>query len=168
MAVYGAGGEADWQGGLVALETGYYRTRDSERPDRILPGDELRWLLRYQRPWSLQWTAAVQFDGRTMRDGVSCAGRQPAGEQRERTRHCFGMGGRLTWRDLAGRRNFTLFTRYSPTANQGVLRTEVSQVVHTAWKLTAGAVGFFGTQEYPLYSLTEKDSHLFFAVQRSL
>ena len=152
-------------GGIGYLESAWYHSRDEQNGSGpVLPNDQIRLLLGYERELLTNLTGNVQYYLEKTLDYDALIANSPWPQfEPEEYRHL--LSARLTWRTRQDRLIWSLFTFYAPTDKDYYLRPQISYRADDNWLLTAGASLFGGPDDHSFFGQLENNSSLFFRLR---
>lgn len=170
LDVYGGSLVSSLGKGLTNLEVAYYRSRDDPVGDNpFIENSQIRVLAGYERQLpelvseltvSLQYYLEATLDYFEYRSGNI-----PPFIDKEQFRHVFRLrvDKMLLNQDLMA----TLFLFYSPTEEDGYLRSRVEYRVTDSWRAAIGVNILFGNQEYTFFNQFANNSNGFGSLRYS-
>jgi len=161
LATYGASGQGNALGGVMALEAAYYDSMD-DRPGRdpAIPNSTARYLVGYQRqPWS-DLTAGIQYYGEYVFDYGPYRDTLPPGfPAQDRLRQLLTV--RLTQLLRYQTLRLSFFAFYSPTDEDYDLIPEVRYSVTDALWGAIGANLFGGKTETTAFGQLNRNDNVY-------
>jgi hypothetical protein len=162
---YGAAWRSPGLGGLLTLETSWYDSLDDpDGDDPLIPNDQLRGLVRYDRELAknLNMTAQYYIEHRLRQDAYEDA--LPAGSRpSEEDYHQLTL--RLTKSLMQQTVIFSFFGFYSPTEDDFYLRANVRYQPDDHWKYHAGINFFDGKEDNTRWGQYHDNSNLYAGIR---
>ena len=167
LRVYGASLRGTLGPGVANLELGYYDSReDSSGEDPFVANSELRLLLGYEQEIAEQLTLGLQYYLEHMLDYEAYRRTLPGSmEPEDEDQQQITL--RLTKQLLMETLELSLFTYYSPTAQDVHLRPEITYDLTDAWTLDCGANLFYGQDRHTFFGQFENNSNVYLGLRYS-
>jgi len=167
LRVYGASLRGTLGPGIAHLELGYYDSReDADGDNPFVANSELRLLIGYEQEIGENLTAGLQYYLEHMLDYEAyrrslTETMEPEDEDQQQ------LTLRLTKQLLMETLELSLFTYYSPTAQDVHLRPEVTYDLTDAWTVDCGANLFYGEEEHTFFGQFENNSNVYLGLRYS-
>jgi hypothetical protein len=153
--------------GLLNAEFAYYLSRDDRSgANPLLPNDQLRLLLGYEREAVTNLTVGFQWYLEWTQDYGALLANSPT-PQFEPEEHRHVLTNRLSYRALRDKLTLSLFTFYSPSDRDYYLRPQVGYRYSDRWNLTAGGNVFGGRDIHTFFGQLENNSNLYVRIRFS-
>ncbi len=165
LRVAGASMRRPFAAGLINLETAYHHSTDD--PDGNLPfvpNSQWRFLVGYEQELVTRLTGGFQAYVEHIKDYSALLDNLPAG-QAEPDQNRLVVTSRLTWQNEASDLTLSLFTFYSPTANDGYLRPGMEYRLNDHWNFAGGLNLFFGEQQQTFFKQFNDNNNLYLRVR---
>ena len=145
LKVYGASTQGSAFGGVLSLEAGYYDSHDKEGSDAETENSQTRYLAAFQKAFTGDFTASVQYYVERMMDYGEYVRTLDANfPRKDETRELYSI--RLTQLLYHQTVKFSLFTFYSPTDKDYFVNPEIKyNVTDNLW--TNIGVNLFGGEQ---------------------
>jgi hypothetical protein len=147
--------------GLLNVETAFYMSRDDRSgSDPLLPNDQVRVLLGYEREAVTNLTVAFQYYLEWTRDHGALIANSPTPQfEPDEFRHL--LTNRLTYRLNQDRLVLSLFTFWSPSDKDYYVRPVMNYRYSDQWSLAVGANLFGGDQEHTFFNQFGDNSNVY-------
>lgn len=151
LIAYGASLRGPLLSGVLSLEYGYYDSREDSNGDNpLIPNNQQRYLLGFERQWWTDFTMGIQYNGEYMADhGMYLRTLPPGSPVMDNVRQVFTT--RMTQLLHYQLVNLSLFAFYSPTDEDWHLRPSISYRLSDQFSIAAGANLFGGNKDYTLF-----------------
>ncbi|MBD3679147.1 MAG: hypothetical protein HUJ27_12210 [Rhodobacteraceae bacterium] len=151
--------------GIFNIEAGYHDSLDDPSgSDPNLPNSEVRWLAGYQFEIAPELTLGAQVYQEWLQDYAAyTAALAPGQPARDERRDIVSL--RLSGMFLNQTVQASLFSLYSPTDEDGLIRAGVSYKLDDRWTLSGGANHFFGTSDATPYGQFRENSNVHVAAR---
>jgi hypothetical protein len=167
LTPFGASLRRPLMSGLFNIETAYYVSRDDRRGnDPLLPNDQLRFLLGYEREAITNLNVAFQYylEWTQDHDALIANSMTPQFEPDE-YRHV--ITNRITYRMNQDKVTLSTFTFWSPSDKDYYLRPVISYRFSDQWSFAGGANLFGGKHEHTFFNQFEDNSNAYLRVRYS-
>jgi hypothetical protein len=153
------------RGGLFNTEVAYYASPDDRSgDDPLVPNDQVRLLLGYEREAVTNFTVAFQYYLEWTQDHDALVANSPTSQfEPDEYRHV--LTNRLTYRTDQDKLTLSLFTFYSPSDRDYYLRPQLSYRYSDKWTLTCGANVFGGQDAHTFFEQFADNSNLYIRVR---
>jgi len=151
---------SQWSG-LVNAEVSYYFSRDDRSgTDPLIPNDQFRLLLGFEREAITNFTVGVQYYLEwTQNHGRLIDNSPTPGFEPDEYRHLFTT--RLTWRTMMDKLIWSLFVFYSPSDQDYYLRPRLTWRHSDQWTFDAGINLFGGTSEHTFFGQMDDNNNAY-------
>ena len=165
MTALGASLRRSQWSGLVNAEVSYYFSRDdSSGTDPLIPNDQLRLLLGFEREAVTNFNIAVQYYLEWTRQHDRLIEHSLAPEfETEEHRHLFTT--RLTYRAKMDKLVWSLFVFYSPSDKDYYLRPKLTYRRSDQWTAEAGVSLFAGADKHTFFGQLDDNSNAYVRVR---
>jgi hypothetical protein len=163
LSVYGASMRGAIGGGVGNLELGYYDSReDSDGSDPLVPNDEFRFLIGYERELRRNLSCGIQYYLEHMCDyDEYLSGLQPGSSASDEDRQLLTL--RLTQQAMNQNLMISLFVYVSPTDEDMYARPVMSYKASDQLSFTLGGNFFAGNEKYTFFGQFEDNSNVYAA-----
>jgi hypothetical protein len=162
LNVYGASLRGPLVGGIFWLETGYFDSRQDTRGDNpLMPNSSITGLIGFERQIASNLTANAQWQVDVMFDWVAYQKQQSARGAfvRDEVRHLItSRVTKLLYDELL---TLSMFVFYSPTDEDGYLRTSADYKYTDELSIAVGANIFDGRQEATEFGQLAKNDNVY-------
>ena len=165
LSTYGL--SAQWQslGGVIALEAGYYDSRDDRAGDHAaIPNSEARFLVGYQKQISEEFTLGLQYYAEIMENFTAYENTLPAGDRRkERYRDIVTLSltrffQYQTWK-------LALFIFYSPAEQDYLFQPQAVYRVSDNFSAVLGANFFGGKTRTTFFGQFDRNDNVYLTLR---
>lgn len=166
LNVYGASLQGAFLNGVLALEGGYYDSRDdSEGSDPGIENSQVRYLAGYQRAFGENLTVGLQYYGEWMQDYTRYVETLPAAgfPLRKELRHTLSL--RLTQLLKYQTVRLSFFMFYSPNDEDHYLNPEIRYDLGDGLWVAFGGTILGGTKDYTFFGQFEKNDNVYFVLR---
>jgi hypothetical protein len=168
LTVYGASARGPLGGGIARLEGGYYDSRDDrDGSDPWVPNSQVRLLAGYEHEIVKDLTGSVQYYIEHMMnydDYLNSDAGLP-GTGSDENRHVLTL--RLTQMLMNQNLVLSLFTYWSPTDQDGLIRPKASYKLTDNWKLEVNGNFFVGNHDHTFFGQFADNNNVVFAARYS-
>lgn len=161
LSVFGASWRGAVLGGIANAEAGYYRGRDRLGSDPLVPNDEFRFLVGYERELATELTASWQYYMERILDYGRYSESLPSTTGSDEYRQLMTM--RVTKLLLRQTLTLSLFHFYSPSDNDGSLRWNLLCKMTDAARIELGGNHFYGDRDHTFFAQFENNSSIYTA-----
>ena len=167
LNVYGASVRGTVGGGVGNVEFAYYDSRDdSGGDDPLVRNSELRFLVGYEREAAKNLTVGVQYYlVHMLQYGEYSRTLPPGMRRRDEDRQVLTL--RLTQLLMNQNLELSLFTFYSPTAQEAYFRPSAHYDVTDRWSVEVGGNVFTGEEAFTRFNQFEDNSNVYAGVRYS-
>ncbi|WP_372806303.1 hypothetical protein [Pontiella sp.] len=163
LNVWGASAKGSVGNGLANVELGYYDSREQTDATQMVPNDEFRWLMGYEREIAKDLNAGVQYYLEWMMDHDDYEQDYNAlfgstAAARDEFRHVLTL--RLTKMLMNQNLVVGLFTFYSPSDNDAYFRPVATYKVNDHWTVSANGNFFVGEHDHTFFGQMRKNSNV--------
>jgi len=162
LNLYGASLRGPLAGGIVWLETGYFDSRQDKRgKNRLMPNSSVTGMIGFERQIATNLTVNAQWQIDIMSDWTTYQEQQSAAAAfvRDETRHLItSRVTRLLYDELL---TLSMFVFYSPTDEDGHLRTSAEYKYSDELSIAAGANVFEGRHEATEFGQFDKNDNVY-------
>ncbi|MDJ0838457.1 MAG: hypothetical protein QNK37_18215 [Acidobacteriota bacterium] len=158
---YGASLRGPLGKGLLHAEAGYYSSRDDGNGDNpLVPNDETRLLIGYEREIAKELTATVQYYLERLNQYNDYLSTLPEGmPARDENRDLITL--RLTKTAMSQNLTLSLFTFFGRTDKDGYMRPSIRYKLTDNWLITAGGNIFWGDEPHTFFGQFEDASNTY-------
>ncbi len=159
LSVYGASLQRNMFGGVLALEAGYYDSREQRSTNPLLPGSFTKALVGFQRELRTDFTVGVQYVGQWLhRDGdvLSLPAASPRIERFQQTATL-----RLTKLLRHQALRLSLFALCGLTERDRYVIPEIEYKVSDRFSIVAGANLFHGRSPYTTFGVFRGNDNVY-------
>ncbi|MDX1706428.1 hypothetical protein [Pseudidiomarina sp.] len=165
LRVWGGSMRRPFAAGIVNVEAAYHASLDDPRGDRpFVPNDQWRLLVGYEQELMTRLTGGFQAYLEHTQEYDSLLAELPAGQPLPDENRVV-LTSRLTWQNEGADLTLSLFTFYSPTANDGYLRPTLDYRLDDHWSFTTGLNLFFGEQRQTFFKQFNDNNNLYLRVR---
>ncbi len=167
LNVWGASARSTVLGGIGNMEFGYYdSTGDEDGRNPFVRPSEYRFLAGFEHELGHELTGAFQYYLEVIDQYENYLSTVPTGTvARDEYRHLLTL--RLTKLMMDQNLILSLFTYYSPSDNDGYVRSRVTYKVNDHLKLDGGLNYFWGEEEYTFWGRFEQNSNAYLGIHYS-
>jgi len=165
LSVYGASIRGGLGKGLINAEAGYYSSQnDADGDNPLIPNDETRFLLGYEREIIRDLSGSVQYyveymqDYKKYKQGVSA-------DPKVKARQVATL--RITKQAMSQNLTLSFFGYYSPTDKDGYIRPAAKYKLTDEWLITAGLNIFDGEKKHTFFGQFKKNSNIYSGIRYS-
>ena len=151
---------SQWSG-LINAEVSYYFSRDDRSgTDPLVPNDQFRLLLGYEREAAKNFNIGFQYFLEWVQDYDELIDNSFSPEfEPDEYRHLFTT--RLTYRAMMEKLIWSIFIFYSPSDNDYYMRPRLTYRYNDRWRFDGGINLFGGTDEHTFFGQLEDNSNAF-------
>jgi hypothetical protein len=155
---------SQWSG-LFNTEVSYYFSRDDRSgTDPLVPNDQFRLLLGFDREAVTNFSVGVQYFLEWTQDHDELIENSPKPEfEPDEYRHLFTT--RLTYRAMMDKLIWSLFVFYSPSDKDYYLRPKLTYRHSDQWAFDAGLSLFGGDEEHTFFGQFDDNSNAYVRVR---
>lgn len=167
LSVYGASIRGPLFNGIAHAETGYYDSRDDRKgTDPTVANSEFHALVGYEQEVRTELTATVQYYIRHMMQYGDYRDSLPPGARAvDETRHEITL--RLRQMLMQQTLELNLFTRFSPSEDDGYIRPVVNYKITDDWAIEAGANLVYGRKPHTFLGQLGRNDNAYIAARYS-
>ncbi|MDH3981870.1 MAG: hypothetical protein OES84_03095 [Kiritimatiellaceae bacterium] len=166
MNAYGTSAKGSLGSGLANVEFGYYDSTEESSATQIVPNDEVRFLMGYEREVAKDLTAGAQYYLEWMMEYDDYLDDQfNPDTARDEARHVLTL--RLTQMLMNQNLILSLFTFYSPSDNDAYFRPIITYKITDNWMVTANGNFFIGEDDYTFFGQLKYNSNVNLGVRYS-
>ncbi len=164
LSVYGASFQGPIARGIGSVEIGYYDSEDRSGKDIFVRNSELRFLAGYEIELARDFKGGFWYYLEYMMDHDKYILTLPPGAfATEKDHHTVAV--EFTKLLLNQHLKLSLFTFYSPSAQDAYLRPLIHYDISDYWSTELGANLFFGEQEQTVFGQLEKNNNVYLALR---
>jgi len=151
--------------GLFNAEVSYYFSRDDRSgTDPLVPNDQFRLLLGFEREADTNFNIGVQYFLEWTQDHDELIENSPTPQfEPDEYRHLFTT--RLTYRALRDKLIWSLFAFYSPSDQDYYLRPKLTWRYSDQWLYEGGLSLFGGTDEHTFFGQLDDNSNAYLRIR---
>ena len=165
LSMYGGSIRGVLGKGLINAEAGYYSSKDDKDGDNpLIPNNEIRFLIGYEREIIRDLSASVQYYVEYMRDYEQYK-KAISANLADKARQVATL--RITRQAMSQNLTLSFFAYYSPTDRDGYIRPAAKYKLTDEWLVTAGLNIFHGQDEDTFFGQFDKNSNIYAGIRYS-